>query len=46
MHIADINARDISGNLPYSRAVSAIGFAVALESSKVISLDKKILQGK
>jgi signal transduction histidine kinase len=38
--IADIEPGELSGSLPYSRAVSAIGFAMARQSSKVVTLHK------
>ena len=39
-NIAEIHAGDISGLLPYSRAVSAIGYGIAHEHSQVIILHK------
>lgn len=39
--IIDIESNEISGTLPYSRATSAIGFAMAVEPSRVISLHKE-----
>jgi len=39
--IADIEEGEISGALPYSRATSATGYAIAQQPSSIISLDKK-----
>ncbi|MDW7695453.1 ATP-binding protein [Flammeovirgaceae bacterium SG7u.111] len=36
----EINAGELSGSLPYSRASSAFGFAIATKPSKVVSLHK------
>ena len=38
--VADIEAGEISGTLPYSRATSAFGFGTAVEKSKVLALHK------
>ena len=39
-NVATINQGDFTGNLPYSRARSAIGYAVASKSSTVVALHK------
>jgi signal transduction histidine kinase len=42
--IADIEEGNISGSLPYSRAVEAGGFGVAQQPSKLITLHKKLFR--